>query len=587
LHAAFGISEDGGMTRSKRPNTPPASPPQRTARQRVDDYARAVLAGREPAGPLVRRACQRHLDDCAQQRPKGFTFHEASAIHAIEFIEHWVRLPDTADSVGDPLPFILQPWQAFIVGSLFGWRWTASGYRRFRYAYIEVGKGNGKTPLLAAVGLYGLIMDGQRAPEIYAAAADRDQAMIMYRDAVRMAQASPDLHTRIKYSGANPTHNMAYGLGFFRPFSREQSSKSGTRPHMGLIDELHEHPNPEIVNKMRAGAKGNMDALFAEITNSGSDRTSICFEHHEHSRRVLEGIVQDERQFAYVCALDEDDDPLNDETCWSKVNPNLGISIQPEYLRDQVNAAKHIPSEANTVLRLNFCIWTQQQTRAIDMGLWQKCEPAPPDRELVGVPCYGGLDLGMSDDFSAWVRIWTLPDGRVVVKCRFWLPQAALEAHPDRPYAHWQRSGLIDVTEGNTTDYDVIERQVLADCQGSGVREVAYDKRFAEQMAQHLLGAGVTMVDQAQGFQLTEAIRRKGELIATGKLCHGHHEVLGWMASNYVVRHGLRGDVRPDKEKAADKIDGQVALDMSLAIWVRQPVPTEPKFQMLFVGGRR
>lgn len=550
---------------------------------RVHRYARDVLKGKVTVGPLVRLACERHERDLKQATAKGFWFDPHAADHILGFIEQWVRLPDTSDEHGDPKPFLLEPWQAFIVGSCFGWRW-ASGHRRFRNAYIEVAKGSGKTPMLAAVGLYGLMMDGQKAPEIYAAAADRDQAMILYRDAVRMVKASPALLPRIRFSGIEHVHNMAYGLGFFRPFSREQSAKSGTRPHMGLIDEVHEHPNADIINKIHAGAKGNQDAFFPEITNSGSDRTSICYQHHEHSRRVLEGTVEDDRWFAYVCELDEGDDPLKDETCWPKVNPNLGVSIHREYLQDQVSAAKHIPAETNTVLRLNFCVWTTTHTRAINMKQWQDCQPFPLASALVGVPCYGGLDLGQSDDFSAWVRIWTLDDGRVAVKCRFWVPQSALEQFPHRPYAQWKRAGLLEVTEGNTTDYDVIEAAVLEDCQQHGVRMVAYDKRFAEQLAQHLLGAGVTMVDQPQGFQLNEAIRRKVELIASGDLCHGHNEILSVMASNYVVRHGLRGDLRPDKERAADKIDGQVALDMALAIWVRQPAQPEKAYQMLVLG---
>jgi phage terminase large subunit-like protein len=545
---------------------------------RVHRYARDVQGGARVAGPLVRLACARHLRDLHDAKTKGFAFNEDAADHAIDFIEKWVRLPDTTDDQGQAKPFMLEPWQAFIVGSLFGWKWTASGHRRFRNAFIEIGKGNGKTPLLAAIGLYGLMMDGQKAPEIYAAAADRDQAMIMYRDAVRMVDASPELSKRIVKSGVQHVHNMAYGLGFFRPFSREQSAKSGTRPHMGLIDEVHEHPNADIVNKIRAGAKGNMDALFPEITNSGWDRTSVCWQHHEHSRRIVDQTVEDERWFAYVCTLDDGDDPIVDESCWLKVNPNLGISIQKEYLRDQVSAATHIPVEKNTVLRLNFCVWTQQQTRAIDMVKWRACPPPPKESECIGRPCFGALDLGQTDDFSAWVRIWELENGQIAVKCRFWLPRFALEKYPHRPYAQWEREGLLEITEGDVTDYDVIEQAVKDDCQRDGVRLVAYDKRFAEQLSQHLRGAGIEMFDQAQGFQLTEAIRRKGELIAAGQLRHGDNAILTWMADNYVVRNGSINpkDVRPDKERAAEKIDGQVALDMALAVWVRQPVHTEP-----------
>jgi len=355
---------------------------------------------------------------------------------------------------------------------------------------------------------------------------------------------------------------------------------------MGLIDEVHEHPNADIINKIHAGAKGNQNAFFPEITNSGSDRTSVCFQHHEHSRRVLEQTVEDDRWFAYVATLDEGDDPLHDETCWPKVNPNLGVSIHREYLQDQVSAAKHIPSETNAVLRLNFCVWTNVHTRAINMKSWQTCGAFPAASELVGVPCFGGLDLGQSDDFSAWVRIWTLPDGRVAVKPRFWVPESVFEQFPHRPYREWQRAGWVEITEGNTTYYAAVEAAVLADCQQDGVRQVGYDKRFAEQMAQNLIGAGVEMVNQPQGFELNEGICRKLELIASGMLCHDRNEILSVMASNYVLRHGTRGDVRPDKEKAADKIDGQVALDMALAAWVRQPVEIEPAYQMLVMGGR-
>ncbi len=547
---------------------------------RTHQYARDVLKGKIVAGPLVKAACERHERDGKEAKAKGFRFDDVTATHAMDFIEKWVRLPDTSDAQGNAKAFILQPWQAFIVGSLFGWRWE-SGYRRFRNAYIEIGKGNGKTPMLAAIGLYGLLMDGQKAPEIYAAAADRDQAMIMFRDAVRMVDASPELQRRIKRTGIEHVTNLAYGMGFFRPFSREQGSKSGTRPHMGLIDELHEHPNAEIVNKMRAGAKGNQDALFAEITNSGTDRTSVCYQHHEHSKRIVEGTVEDERWFAYVATLDEGEDPLADESCWPKVNPNLGVSIHREYLRDQVSAAKHIPAETNTVLRLNFCIWTHAHVRFLDIPKWHACAGQVAVSDLIGAPCYAGLDLGQSDDFSAFVRVWQLDDGRFWMVPTFWIPSAAL-LKPNRPYAEWQRAGALTVVDGDVIDYGSVEADVQRLCLESKVREVAYDQRFAEQMAQNLTGTGLTMVNTPQGFQLTEALRKLSDLVANGLLVHDGNPVMGWMAANLVVRQGRNGEMRPDKDKAAEKIDGQVAFVMALDIVVRQS--GVPQYQMLVLG---
>lgn len=552
---------------------------------RVDRYARAVLAGDVVAGPYVRLACVRHEQDRTHARRKGFAFVPAAADHAINFIEQWVCLPDVTDADGRPRPFVLEPWQAFIIGSLFGWTWRTTGFRRFRNAFVEVGKGNGKTPLLAAVGLYGLMADGQTAPEIYAAAANREQANIMFRDAVRMVDASPELAKRISKSGIEHVHNLSYGLGFFRPFSREQGSKSGTRPHMGLIDEVHEHGNAEACNKIRAGAKGNQNAMFPEITNSGYDRSSICWQHHEHSIRVLENTVDDDRWFAYVCALDVGDDPLTDRACHGKTNPNLGVSIQQSYLDDQVSAAKNIPAETNMVLRLNFCVWTQAQTPAWDLSGWAAAGGAIPDADLVGVPCYGGLDLGQTDDFAAWVRLWELANGDLYVRARFWLPRATLIAKPNRPYAEWQRARRLTVTDGDTTDLDFVEATVLEDARASGVREIGYDKRFAQQLAIHLQGAGLSVVDTPQGFALNEAIRSVAKAIADGTLHHDNDPVFTWMMYNAVLRTGRNQEVRLDKDESKDKIDGPSALVMANMRRIVRPAERPAKYQMFVFAG--
>lgn len=517
---------------------------------------------------MVRQACQRHLNDRAHADARGWLFDEAAADHAIGFFERFLCLPDTKDAAGDPRPFLLEPWQAFIVGSLFGWR-SPAGMRRFRTAYIEVGKGNGKTPLAAGIGLYGLVMDGERAAEIYSAAVTFQQANILFMDAVRMRELSPHLASRLFHS----VNNLAYEptLSFFRPVSSEHRQLDGKRVHMGLIDEIHEHPNALVVNKIRAGCKGRSQPLIVEITNSGYNRTSICWQHHDYSRHVLSGTASDDAWFAYVCALDEGDDPLEDEGCWLKANPNLGVSIPRSYLIEQVKSAKAIPAELNTVLRLNFCIWTQAVSRFFDIVKWHACAAEVPDAELDGVPCYAGLDLGQSDDFSAFVRIWMLEDGRVAVRCRFWIPQVAIERRPHRDYQVWRDAGVLQVTDGDITDYDVVEAAVLEACQASGVRVCAYDKRFAQHMALHLQAAGVEMVDTPQGYALSEALNRLSDWVIEGSLCHGGDPVLGWMANNMVVRRSsYDGRIRPDKFTAADKIDGIVALAMAVSRVVAQ-----------------
>jgi len=533
---------------------------------RVDRYARGVDDGRIIAGPLVRLAADRHLRDrhaaaTKSGHPLGLFFHAAAADHIIEFFEVVLRLPDTLDDDGDPVPFLLTPANTFIVGSLFGWK-MPTGWRRYREAYVEEGKGNAKTPLAAGIGLYGLTMDGEQAAEIYSVASGIDQARICWLDADRMVEASPDLGDLVQRGKDNLAYAATYS--WFRPLSKEKRGKSGPRPHMVFFDEEHEYADAVVVNKMRAGMKRRKQPLSLGITNSGFDRTSICWQHHEHSRKVLEGIVDDPRWFAFVCGLDEGDDPLTDKSCHGKANPNLGYIIQQEYLDRQVENANNIPGETNMVLRLNFCVWTHVHTPAWDMRKWRECGTLTfTDADLVGRPCWGAFDLGQTDDFCAWCRLWELEEF-VAIKMRFWLPRAALLKYPDRPYEQWERAGILTVTDGDTTDVDLIEETILEDARTDGVLEIAYDKRFAHQMALHLQGAGLTVIDTPQGYALNESIRSVRKLIADVGLAYEPQDlIMPWMMDNTVTREGRNKEVRLDKDASKEKIDGPSALVMA------------------------
>lgn len=571
----------------------------------VTAYARGVVDGTIIASRLVRLAGARHLRDLETGAARGLRWDVAEVDRAIAFFADILCLPeDTQDPDPEaPLegtPFRLQPWQQFIVGSLLGW-WTTAGTRRYRDAFIETAKGCGKTPLGAGLMLYLLIADGERGAQVYMAAVSKDQAKLAFTDADKMVASSPYLRVLVD----RKVNNLAIleTGSYLRPISSEKRGLDGKRVHGALIDEEHEHRTDVVVSKVRRGTKGRRNALVVRTTNSGVDRQSICWHDHDHSRKVLEGATVDDAWFAFVCGLDPcptcldagKEFPAEDcKTCddwrvegahWTKACPNLGVSVSWQYYRELVTQALARPDAVSDLLRFNFCVWTTAQSRPINLQRWQACQARPADAALAGRPCVGGLDLGQSDDLSAWVRVWELDGGAVAVKCRFWLPSVALERYRDRPYEEWRRAGALTVTEGDTTDYDLIEATVAADCDADGVREVAYDRRFAEQLAQHLLGRGITMVNTPQGFQLNEAIRKKLELVTTGQLCHGGDPILTWMASNYVLRHGTKREVRPDKDHAADKIDGQVALDMALDRIVRRPVDP-PKPYQLFVLGR-
>ncbi|MDP2618766.1 MAG: terminase large subunit, partial [Hyphomicrobiales bacterium] len=310
------------------------------------------------AGPHVRNACARHMRDLEEGAKRGLAWDLKAARFALGFFPDVLRL---AGGQFEGLAFKLEPSQAFIVGSLFGWKRKAcpragqgpdpgNGTRRFRRGFIEEGKGNGKTPLAAGIGLFGLIADGEARAEIYAAASDRDQAMVLFRDAVAMVDQSPRLSEIIKQSGENPVYNLAdFETGsFFRPISREKRRQgSGPRPHFALCDEVHEHPDRYIVDMLERGFKWRRQPLLLMITNSGSDRNSICWEEHEHAVKVAAGEVEDDETFAYVCALDKGDDPLEDPSCWPKVNPLLGVTVTEDYLAGVVRQAKAIPGKLN------------------------------------------------------------------------------------------------------------------------------------------------------------------------------------------------------------------------------------------------
>ena len=417
---------------------------------RATAYARSVVEGESPAGPLVLGACRRHLDDMERAVERGLYFDVDEANRALRFFETVLKL-NGGDFEG--APFNLLPWQAFIVASLYGWK-GEDGYRRFRVAYVETGKGSGKSPLAAGIGMYGLVADNEPRAEIFAAASKRDQAMVLFRDAVAMFQQSPALSKRLKPSGTGQNiWNLAYleKGSFFRPISADDGA-SGLRPHIALLDEIHEHKSSKIVEFMRAGTKGRRQAIIFMITNSGSDRTSICWDYHEYARQVSEGGIEDDSFFSYVCSLDEGDDPFKDEECWAKVNPSLGVTIPKKYLEEQVREARGMPSKEATVRRLNFCQWVDAFNPWISYDLWVDAKDES-EWKLEGRRCWGGLDLASTQDLTAFALVFepTELDPFWRLKVWFWLPNDPLaeKAEQDRvPYLAWRDKGYLNTTTG-------------------------------------------------------------------------------------------------------------------------------------------
>jgi phage terminase large subunit-like protein len=374
---------------------------------------------------------------------------------------------------------------------------------------------------------------------------------------------------------------------------------------MAIIDELHEHPTAIVVDKMSAGTKGRRQPLIFEITNSGYDRTSVCWQHHEYSMRVLEGTIVDDSWFAYVCSLDACEkcrtegktqpsetcatcDDWRDERVWVKANPNLGVSVTTKYLRQQVTEAQGMPAKAGIVKRLNFCIWTQQVSRWLDIELWNLggAGGAIDELQLLGRDAYFSLDLSTTSDIAAGCAVFpstaeerAAGSKRFRAIWRFWLPEGTLRLRTEREQQmiqRWVDAGFIKLTTGNVVDYDVIREDVKAFGETYVIRECAYDPWNATQLATQLEGDGFTMVAFRQGFKsLNEPTKEVEKLVASNELDHGGNPVAAWMASNVSVAQDPAGNKKPDKARSVDRIDGITTLIMSVGRAMLQPEPDE------------
>lgn len=565
------------------------------------------------AGPHVRDACARHLFDLGRQNTTGMRFDPAAAQDFFDFCEHVC----TVLVDGETAPLILSTAQKFIAGSIFGWK-RQNGRRRFRTAFIEIGKGNGKSPLAAAIGLYGLVADGEERAEVYAAATKKDQAMILFRDAVSMVDNSPALATRLTKSGGNPVWQLTYipTASFFKPIANDDG-QSGPRPHFFLVDELHEHKDGGTVKMGKAGFKARVEPLLLLITNSGSDRQSVCWEYHDKAVKVVEGTLVDDEFFSYVCALDEGDDPFTDESCWIKANPELGNVIKVDYLRSQVNDAITLPSNQNTVLRLNFCVWTDADRAWMTKDAWEKCEriplqawgaatkairPALQLEDFRGARGFGGLDLSYSLDLTS--RALDFPDTVAGVVhhylfAHFWTPKATLLARARRdrvPYDLWEGMGIIEATAGKVIPMAAVGRQMAQDQEMFDLEFFSYDRYRHKDLQDKMADVGFDppMIEHPQGFRRANRLdadvaARFGLYDETGKpaenplympasieefehaiieerLWTPKHEVLRWNIAGVTPRDDPAGTGNKvfDKRKATGRIDGAVASAMAI-----------------------
>jgi phage terminase large subunit-like protein len=486
----------------------------------------------------------------------------SAADRAVNFFEEYLK-HSKGEWAGDS--FKLLPWQRDrIIRPLFG-RIREDGTRQYRRAYIEIPRKNGKSTLAAGIALYLLFADGEEGAEIYSAAADREQAGIVFEQAKSMVEDSPALMKRAKVYRRSIIVPATRGL--YRVLSADAFTKHGLNAHGILFDELHTQPNRELYDVLNTSTGSRAQPLMVMLTTAGFDRESVCWEQHEYARQVLNGTIPDDSFFAYIDAA-EDGDDWQDEAVWERVNPSYGFTIKRDYLQEQAQQAKHTPAYQNTFRRLHLNQWTSQESRWLDMGEWDACEAGFSHGELEGLRCYGGLDLASKSDIAAFVLVFVI-DGRYFWLPRFYIPGDNMmdRVRKDRvPYDAWVRDGHMLATPGNVIDFDFIVEDIKRLGQRYNIQEIAFDRWGATLVSQRLTDAGFLMVEFGQGFaSMAGPTRELLRLVMARLLVHDGHPVLRWMADNVVVQQDAAGNMKPSKLKSRQKIDGIVAGLMALA----------------------
>ena len=525
-------------------------------------YAEQVRDGAILVCEYVRLAVERYYADLDRALEQGWYFDRKAAMRAINFIE---RLKHTKGEWAGQR-FRLEPWQQFVLWNIFGWM-NADGTRRFRYAYIEIARKNGKTALSAGVGLYMLFADGESRPEVYSAATVKDQAKICFSDAVEIVKAT-DLKNYL-----TPFRNsIVYELkgGTFKPLSSDYGTHDGLNPSCGIIDEFHAHKDSGMFDVIKSAFGARRQPLMFIITTAGFNKSGACYAYRENVIKVLRGINRDDSLFGIIYTLD-DKSEWDDPKMWIKSNPNLGVSLSADYLADQVKDAKNRPEAVRNVMTKNVNLWVDAERTWILDDAWMKCVGTTDPADLKGCACWGGLDLSNVADITAYVLLFHEND-RFQLLPFFWIPEEKMLAKIKKEninYDKWVAEGYVTVTPGNVIDYDFVKADILRIVARYELHTSAYDRWNASQTIIDLQNEGMECNPFGQGYGSMSAPTKEFEkLVLTQKIEHFGNPVLRWMLASTLVKTDPAGNIKPDKERSTQKIDGIVSAIMALGEWM-------------------
>lgn len=528
----------------------------------AEQYAQQVFNGEVLVCEYVTLAIKRYYNDLENALDKGWYFDRKAAQRAISFIE---KLKHTKGKWAGQR-FKLEPWQQFILWNIFGWM-KADGTRRFRYVYVEIARKNGKTALSAGIGLYMLFADGEARPEVYSAATAKDQARICFSDAVEIVKK-----TDLKNYLSPYRNSIVYELkgGTMKPLSSDYGTHDGLNPSCGIIDEFHAHKDSGMFDVIKSAFGARRQPLMFIITTAGFNKNGACYAYRSNVIKVLQGINEDDSLFGIIYTLDCKEEWDNPKM-WVKSNPNLGVSVFPEYLSDQVNDAKNRPEAVRNVMTKNVNLWVDAEKTWIFDDMWQKCIGSTERESLRGCQCWGGLDLSNVSDITAFVLLFH-ENERFQLLPFFWIPEEKMLEKIRKEninYDKWVQQGYVKVTAGNVLDYDFVKADILQIVEEFDLQSTAYDRWNASQTIIDLQNEGMECSPFGQGYGSMGAPTKEFEkMVLTEKIEHFGNPVLRWMMSSTVVKTDPAGNIKPDKEKSVQKIDGIVASIMALGEWM-------------------
>lgn len=532
--------------------------------RKMNDYVDSVLSGRRKAGRLEIKAVERHVNDLKYSVEKGIFWDERAAMKALDLfplLKHY-----KGEWAGTE--FVLEGWQCFVVASVFGWK-KAGNVRRFSSAYLEVTRKNGKTQLAAAIGLIGLLMDNEFGAEVYSAAVDKDQASICWKAAKAMIQQSPALHKRAEIT--RDAIAIESTMSVFRAFSRDTKNKDGFNPSFAICDEVHAWTSFDIYDVIESGMGARRQPLIFMTTTAGLNLSLPCYAKRRVFIEILDGVKEQDDTFILIFSLDDGDD-WKDKECWEKACPNLGISVKMDYMERRLNAAINDPTKEVEFKTKNLNMWVDAPTVWIPDDIIQQNNHGAVDKDLEGQECYAGLDLASTGDINALALFFPNLSNRPV-KMFFWIPDAKVKEKEDKVnYRVWVQQGYITTTPGNIIDTEFLKEDIERILRVYDIKNLSYDPFLsANGVLQHLGDKGYydVMDELAQRVTtLSEPTKELQRMLLAGSMDLMYNPVMRWMFRNIFIYTDPNLNIRIDKKRSAEKVDGPAALVNAVAGWM-------------------